>query len=111
MPGIKNNLYPPIIASWMPAFIRTTPCKVYFSLSDYNSIEDIRNAQVIINYQNNNLSALDTDQYPTNIKIANINTDDTIKGNNKYYIIIDPNDLEGGEFELNQDLLAHKQNP
>ena len=101
MPGITNNLYPPLIQTWMPAFVRTAPCKVYFSLSDYNSIEDIQNAQVIVNYQNNNLSALDTAKYPTGIKIVNIDTDNSIQGNNKYYITISPSDLNGG-FELNQ---------
>lgn len=101
MPGITNNLYPPIIQTWMPAFVRTSPCRVYFSLSDYNSIEDIRNAQVIVNYQNNNLSALKTSQYPAGIKITNIDIDNNIEGNNKYYITILPEDLDGG-FELNQ---------
>ena len=101
MSGITNNLYPPIINTWMPAFIRTSPCKVYFSLSDYNSIENIQNAQVIVNYQNNNLSALDPIQYPAGIKIAKIDIDNNVQGSNKYYITISPSDLDGG-FELNQ---------
>lgn len=101
MPGITNNLYPPLLNTWMPAFVRTTPCKVYFSLSDYNSIEDIRDAQVIVSYQNNNLSALNTTKYPTGVKIAKIDIDSSIQGSNKYYITIPPSDLDGG-FELNQ---------
>ncbi len=101
MPGIINNLYPPIINTWMPAFVRTAACKVYFSLSNYNSIDDIRNAQVIVSNQSTNLSVLNTDQYPAGIKITNINIDNSIQGNNKYYIIISPSDLDGG-FELNQ---------
>ena len=43
MPGIGNNLYPPIVSTYMPAFIRTTACRIYFSLSIYNSIEEIKN--------------------------------------------------------------------
>jgi len=41
--AVGNNLYPPIIATYMPAFVRTSPCKVYFSLSSFNSPEDIMN--------------------------------------------------------------------
>jgi hypothetical protein len=102
MAGIENNLYPPIIASWMPAFVRTTSCRIYFSLSTYNSIEDIKNVQVIINNQSNNLSALDSEKYPAGIKITNLNTDNEISGDSKYYITISPSDLENGVFELNQ---------
>ena len=102
MAGIENNLYPPIVATYMPAFIRTQSCKIYFSLSMYNNYEDIKNVQVIISNQNTNISALKTSTYPTGIKITNLNIDSSIDGDDKYYITISPNDLEGGIFELNQ---------
>ena len=102
MAGIGNNLYPPIVATYMPAFIRTQSCKIYFSLSMYNSYEDIKNVQVIISNQNTNISALKTSIYPAGIKITNLNIDSSIDGDDKYYITISPNDLEGGVFELNQ---------
>lgn len=102
MAGIKNNLYPPIIDSWMPAFVRTQECKIYFSLSRYNSYKEIKNVQVIVNDQNTNSSVLKTSLYPTGIKITNLNLDNTIKGDNKYYITISPNDLEGNIFGINQ---------
>ena len=102
MAGIGNNLYPPIVATYMPAFIRTQSCKIYFSLSMYNSYEDIKNVQVIISNQNTNISALKTSTYPTGIKTTNLNIDSSIDGDDKYYITISPNDLEGGIFELNQ---------
>ena len=102
MAGIGNNLYPPIVATYMPAFIRTQSCKIYFSLSMYNSYEDIKNVQVIISNQNTNISALKTSTYPAGIKITNLNIDSSIDGDDKYYITISPNDLEGGVFELNQ---------
>jgi len=36
MPGINNNLYPPIFKkSYAPAFVGT--CRIYFSISIYNS--------------------------------------------------------------------------
>lgn len=100
--GIGNNLYPPIINTWMPAFVRTTSCKVYFSLSDYNNENEIKNVQIIINNQNTNLTALSSKLYPAGIKIANLQIDNNIKSNDKYFIIIDSEDLQSGVFELNQ---------
>ncbi|AXF52489.1 MAG: hypothetical protein [Caudoviricetes sp.] len=102
MPGIENNLYPPIIETYMPAFVRTTACRVYFSLSNFNNIRDILNAQVVVNNQNTNLSALRSDMYPAGIKITSIQTDETIQNDSKYYIIINPGDLTSNKFELNQ---------
>jgi hypothetical protein len=102
MPGIGNNLYPPIVETWMPAFVRTNSCRVYFSLSTYNSIEDIKNVQVIVSNQNSNMSVLNKELYPAEIKITNLSVDNSIKSDSKYFITIDPKDLEDGIFELNQ---------
>lgn len=103
MAGINNNLYPPIFKeTYMPAFVRTSSCRIYFSLSSYNSREDIRNVQVVICNQNNNISVLKEENFPTGVMIADIQTDDTVIGDAKYYIEIAPECLEGGEFELNQ---------
>lgn len=44
MAGLGNNLYPPIFKkAYMPAFKASDSdgCKIYFSLSVYNSISDI----------------------------------------------------------------------
>ena len=55
------TLYPPVISTYMPAFIiqqqNTDSCRVYFSLSKYNTIEDIANVQVTIKsqYTNDNM--------------------------------------------------------
>lgn len=100
--GITNNLYPPIIDTYMPAFVRTQSCKIYFSLSSYNDIDDISNAQVIVSNQNSSLSALDSTQYPSQIMITTIYTDNTINTDYKYYIVLNPSDMVDGEFELNQ---------
>jgi len=37
MAGISNNLYPPIVDTYTPAFIYNETCKVYFDISSYNS--------------------------------------------------------------------------
>jgi hypothetical protein len=102
MSGIGNNLYPPIIGTYMPAFVRDTICKVYFSLSNYNNAEDIANVQVIVNNQSTNLSALSSSLYPAGIKVTKLLVDSDISSNDKYYIEINPEDLDGGIFELNQ---------
>ena len=39
------NLYPPIVDTYMPAFLYTESCKIYFSLSPYNSFNDINIVQ------------------------------------------------------------------
>lgn len=102
MPGIMNNLYPAVVSTYMPAFVRTTACRVYFSLSIYNSVEEIKNVQVIVNNQNTNLSALSEKLYPTGIKIANLQVDNDVVGDSKYFVTIEPEDLQSGVFELNQ---------
>lgn len=95
------NLYPPIVSTYMPSFIRTQSCKIYFNLSNFNSIADIKNVQVTIVNQNTNYTALNTDKYPTGIKITNLSINESSEGD-PYYISISPSDLQSGIFELNQ---------
>ena len=56
--AININLYPPIVNTYMPAFLVDDVCRVYFSLSQYNIIEDIENVQVTLRNQNTNDSML-----------------------------------------------------
>lgn len=105
--AVGNNLYPPIIATYMPAFIRTSPCKVYFSLSSFNSPEDIMNVQITVSNINTNESVLRKSLYPSDIKISQLNIDTAIQTDEKYYIIINPGDVQQSAdgmsaFELNQ---------
>jgi hypothetical protein len=72
MPTIQNNLYPPIVPDAQSAFIRTSNCRIYFSLSNYNNKNDIKNVQISLINQKTNLSALNPKKYPSGIKIANI---------------------------------------
>ena len=103
MAGLQNNLYPPIIETYMPAFLNTEACRIYFSLSRYNVYDEIKkNVQVSVNNQNTNLSMLSTSKYPTGIMITSVYEDTSIGGDNRYYIIVSPSDLEDGIFEINQ---------
>lgn len=95
MAGIGNSLYPPIMPTYQAAFIYTNACRIYFSLSPYNSYESIlKDAQITVSYQNTNISALDSEKYPTGIMLKNVSKDESIEGDNKYYIEISPDDIE-----------------
>ncbi len=94
-------IYPPIVETFMPAFVRTSSCKIYFSLPRTTSIDDIKNAQVIILNQNTGRNELDTTVYPSQIKIATIKIDSLIANDYKYYITVDAADLADESFKLN----------
>ena len=100
--SITSNLYPPICPDTCPAFIRTESCKIYFSLSMYNSAADIKNVQISLINQRTNASALKTSTYPSGIKIANLYYDPDVRGDYNYYVQINPSDLAEGSFGLNQ---------
>lgn len=100
-------LYPPITNSWMPAFKQTDTARVYFSISQYNNIEDIKYAQVTCVSQNTNQSILNRRVYPLGIKMMEYNEnpaadtgfsiDTTREGDDKYYIEISPDNLQDPE--------------
>ena len=105
--AVNINLYPPVVETYMPAFligssdIQKNTCKVYFSISLYNSLKDIKNAQVTVANQNTNLSVLNKNKYPCEIMLTDIKTDLTRVSNDKYYIEIKTDDIEEG-FQINQ---------
>ena len=105
--AVNINLYPPIVDTYMPAFlvgssdIQKNTCRVYFSISLYNSLNDIKNAQVTVANQNTNLSVLDKSKYPCDIMLTDIKTDLTRVSDDKYYIEIKTSDIEEG-FQINQ---------
>lgn len=101
--SISNNLYPPIVNTYMPAFIQNQSCRVYFSLSDFNKYEDVKNnVQVMINDKNTNQSVLNSTLYPAGIKITSLNEDKNISSNMRYYIDILPSELREAEFKTNR---------
>ena len=96
----NSNLYPPIVDTYMPAFLVDGDnelkkiCRVYFSISSFNSISEIKNAQVTLANQNTNISVLNTKKYPCGIKITPIYEDITKTSEDRYYIELEPSDLE-----------------
>lgn len=102
------NLYPPIVDTYMPAFlldsgdIAKDTCKVYFSLSMYNTPADIANVQVIVNSQETNMTMLNSERYPCGIMITSLKIDSTRPSDDKYYITITKDDMNNNQFEINQ---------
>jgi hypothetical protein len=94
-----NNLYPPVMDTYQPAFDKTTNdgCKVYFTLSNFNNINDINQyVQVSVKYQFNNQTALKKALYPLEIAFKKIYIDE-----DGYYVYVSKNDLEKEEFYIN----------
>lgn len=106
--AVTNNLYPPIVDTYMKAFLinstsaEKNKCRVYFSLSMFNTSSDIKNVQVVVRNQNTNLSVLNSNKYPSEIMIKNLLIDNEITTSDKYYIEITPEDIEGGNFTVDQ---------
>ena len=98
-----NNIYPPIVTSFAAIFIigKDGECRIYFSISAYNSIDDddYKDIHIIVTRQSDNITALSKTDYPSQIKIAPISSiliDKERTSNDKYYIIIKDSDIEGG---------------
>lgn len=103
-----NALYPALIETYMPAFLIDSGdtekdiCKVYFSISQYNSFSRIANAQVSVRNQNTNLSVLNRSQYPCEVMVTNIYVDDAVTTDAKYYVKIRKTDMENNNFKVDE---------
>lgn len=95
-------LYPPLINTYMPAFTGLQ-CKIYFSLSNFNSRADIKHAQIMVSDKNTNLNMLNPNKYPAGIKIAEIQEDKNINSEYRYYVTID-------NFNNNADIVPDMSN-
>ena len=105
------NLYPPIVDSYMPAFLnpstknRYYKCRIYFSLSPLNAETEIGFVQVSVINQATNKSAL-SNSYPTEIKIVRLPEPDSATGLHYVDLYVgkdkngNPYDME--RFEINQ---------
>ena len=101
------NLYPPIVETYAPAFLIGSGtdkdiCRVYFSLSMFNTTAEIANVQVSVRNQYTNLSVLSKTKYPSEIMIVALQEDATRTSDDRYYIEIKKTDIQGGDFEINQ---------
>ena len=103
-----NALYPPVVDTYMPAFLIDSgntdkdTCKVYFSISSYNSISDIAFAQVTVRNQSTNLSVLNPSKYPSEVMLTRIYEDATVTTDAKYYVKILKTDVEDNNFIIDE---------
>ena len=105
--AININLYPPIVDTYAPAFLVDSGtdkdiCRIYFTLSKFNTMADIANIQVTVRSQYTNLSVLDKSKYPSEIMITNVQEDTSKTSDDRYYIELNKTDIQGGKFEINQ---------
>lgn len=100
---LVNNLYPPVIDSYMPAYIQSTGSweyRVYLDISQFNSFSDIRPelTQILITNINNENMAQSANEYL-------IKTIYSIDGpnplNRRCYFTLSSSDVKGGILPLN----------
>lgn len=99
------TLYPPIVETYMPAFVIDKEgytknfFRIYFKLSLYNDISDIEHAQVTIRNQYTNLNMLNIEKYPSEIMLTPVYCDDNRTTDDKYYIEVLEEDIKNSRFE------------
>lgn len=96
-----NNIYPPIVSPFSPNFVIGSErgCRIYFSISAYNSIGEYKDLQITVTRQSDNITALNNESYPSQIMImpaSAIQKDPERASADKYYISIQNSDIEGG---------------
>ena len=105
--AININLYPPIVNTYMPAFltdnedISKNVCRIYFSLSQYNVFNDIANVQITLRDQNTNNSMLNDNKYPSEVMIAPLLEDTSKKSKDRFYVEIESTDVKGRAWDIN----------
>lgn len=105
--AININLYPPIVDTYVPAFLTDSGtdkdiCRIYFTLSQFNTMGDIENVQVTVRSQYTNLSVLNKSKYPSEVMLTSIQEDTSKTSDDRYYIELNKTDIQGGQFEINQ---------
>lgn len=97
-----SSLYPPIVDTYMPAFVINAlggTCKIYFSLSKFNTASEIKSVWVTVNNQYTNESVINT---ATGLKVfSTLSIDNSRDGDDKYYITLQNSDIKDG-WSLNQ---------
>lgn len=97
--NIENNLYPPIINTYMPTFAVTQPLldgpvtRIYFALSKYNSVNEIKHVQLTLVDPATNMSMI-TSLHPTGIKVAQLNEDTSLTRDDRFYINLYKDDFD-----------------
>ena len=96
-------LYPPIVASSMPAFDINSQdgVRIYFTLSNYNGDkrEDIKEVHVTVRNQASNVNVVNN---TSEMLVKSIQQSQLDKMLNRYYVNITSNDLTEGNFSIDK---------
>ena len=98
----SSVLYPPIVDNFLPAFVAedNAVCKVYFSLSKFNSRNDFETVHVAIYKQDSGLNVVNkkdsNDRYRTSGIIINVSAKQVMSEENQYYIELKKDDIIDG---------------
>ena len=101
VPNLNFTLYPPIVDTYMPAFINDDACTVYFSLSSYNSLEDISGLQFTVKRQANNVTALRDGKQMITLGVDKIQKTLNEMGEIQYSFVINSSLIQNGKFDIN----------
>lgn len=89
MSNSTSVLFPPIAPTYQPVFCAEeeaiTSYNIYFNLSQYNTLEEVKNIQLTIKNQKNNVTMLNSSSYPNGIKIYTDNEIISVSSNSEYY--------------------------
>lgn len=80
---LASTLYPPLVDTFMPAFVRTGPAQITFSLSPYNTADKIQFIHLSLTDLNSNQSVLQ----PTNISSLKTNVTYSLGGNDNWNLL------------------------
>ena len=97
---VSNNLFPPIIDDYLPAFLQAdNSCNIVFKLAQFNNEKEfnLNLTQITVSNLNTNKSMLDLKTYPNEIKIAAA----TLNSDGTYSVVLNAADLKTNKFEIN----------
>ena len=90
MATVLSTLYPPLIDTFMPAFPYTGPASVDFSISSYNSWQEIKYMHITLVNQKTNQNAFKVcdseDQPKFSVSHRNVGFGSILGGDRKWWI-------------------------
>lgn len=96
MATLANTLYPPVVSTFQNAFVNTQDAVVYFTLSSFNSADDIKRVHISVVDQMTNENALNLS---SGLLIEDLMYDTT---SGMYYVTIPTTKMQNNYFNVNQ---------
>ena len=96
-------LYPPIVDSYMPAFLATSNnIKIYYRLSKFNAGTDIKSVHISIVKQGSGANIVNTNNSDGRYRATGIilNVSPQLEGDNLYSVTISPSDLKNNAWDV-----------